>query len=135
MKLPSSRTWQAVILVLVVLGVLFLALSGYLSPVFGVASSPFVQIQSWISSRYMALYEFVTVPREMEQLQARNMELESEIANLQTQIIELQQQLREADVLYALLDFARTNPESRYVAAAVIGKDPKIGRASCRERV
>jgi hypothetical protein len=33
--------------------------------------------------------------------------------------IELEQQLREAQVLYALLNFARTRPESAYIAASV----------------
>jgi rod shape-determining protein MreC len=39
-------------------------------------------------------------------------------------VIQLRQQLEEADVLYALLNFARDNPENQYVASAVIGRDP-----------
>jgi rod shape-determining protein MreC len=39
-------------------------------------------------------------------------------------VIQLKQQLSEADVLYALLDFARQNPENQYIAAAIIGRDP-----------
>jgi rod shape-determining protein MreC len=38
--------------------------------------------------------------------------------------LELQQQLNESQILYALLDFARSKPENRYVAASVIGRDP-----------
>jgi rod shape-determining protein MreC len=55
---------------------------------------------------------------------AENAELKNRVALLQTQIIELQQQLSEASVLYALLDFARSQPENTYVAATVIGRDP-----------
>ncbi len=40
------------------------------------------------------------------------------------QVIELQQQMNEAKVLYALLDFARENPENQYIATSVIGRDP-----------
>jgi rod shape-determining protein MreC len=43
---------------------------------------------------------------------------------LQAQIIELQQQNAELQVLSALLDFARANPDNEYVSAAVIGRDP-----------
>ena len=39
-------------------------------------------------------------------------------------MIQLQEQLRETEVLYSLLDFARARPQDQYIAAAVIGKDP-----------
>ncbi|KKL49004.1 hypothetical protein LCGC14_2319860, partial [marine sediment metagenome] len=45
-------------------------------------------------------------------------------ARLQAQIIELQQQQLETNILSALVDFARANPENRYQAAAVIARDP-----------
>ena len=80
--------------------------------------------QQWLTTRYLALYEFITVPRDVATLRQRNAELEDEVARLQTQMIQLDQQLREAQVLYALLGFARDNPENQYVAASVIGKDP-----------
>ena len=86
--------------------------------------TPFVSAQRWLSTRYMAVYDFVTAPRDVASLRARNIELESEVSQLQTQIIELQQQISETSILYALLDFARANPENEYVAASVIGRDP-----------
>jgi len=43
---------------------------------------------------------------------------------MQAQIVELQQQLVEYEILSALLEFARANPEHRYIGAAVIGRDP-----------
>jgi rod shape-determining protein MreC len=50
--------------------------------------------------------------------------LEGEVSNLQSEIIKLKQQIDETRVLSALVDFARVNPEYRYVAASVIGRDP-----------
>ena len=141
MNLPFRRYWQTAMLVLVVVGILVLALSGYLGPMLRLALNPLVGAQGWLSSRYMAVYEFVTVPRDVASLRARNAQLENDVSRLQTQVIQLQQQQRQAQVLYALLNFARANPENEYVAAAVIGRDPspflhyEIGRASCRERV
>jgi rod shape-determining protein MreC len=57
-------------------------------------------------------------------LRQRNADLEAEVARLQTQVIQLQQQVTETDILSALVDFARSNPENTYKAAAVIGRDP-----------
>ena len=124
MSSAFSRYLQVAVLLLVLAGILALALSGYLNTVIKVALDPLVGAQRWFSSRYMSLYEFLTVPRDVATLRQRNQELEGEISRLQTRVIELEQQLREAQVLYALLNFARTRPESTYIAASVIGRDP-----------
>lgn len=125
MRASGNRFWQTATLVIIVVGLILFGLSGYMQPLFRTVLSPVVDVQRWFSSRYMAIYEFVTVPRDVASLRARNQELEQEVAGLQAQIIELQQQLREAQVLYALLDFARANPQGgQYVAAEVIGRDP-----------
>jgi rod shape-determining protein MreC len=57
-------------------------------------------------------------------LRQSNTELEAEVARLQTQVIGLQQQVTETNILSALVDFARANPEYSYKAANVIGRDP-----------
>ncbi len=124
MKNISPRNIYAGILFLVIIGVLLLALSGYTNPLIDNALTPFVNIQSWISVRYLAVKDFLTVPRDVVSLRQRNADLEAEVSRLQTQVIELQQQMNEAQVLYALLDFARANPENQYIASNVIGRDP-----------
>lgn len=124
MKTTPARTWQTIAIVLIVVGVFLLALSGYLAPALKGALDPLVSVQQWLSSRYLAVVEFLTVPRDVASLRQRNAELEEQNARLEAQIIDLQSQLREADVLYALLDFARSRPENVYKAAAVIGRDP-----------
>ena len=124
MKTSGSQFFRTATIGIVVVGLVIFALSGYMQPLFRMAISPLVSVQTWLSSRFMAVYEFVTVPRDIASLRSQNQALESEVAGLQAQIIELEQQLREAQVLYALLDFARSSPASQYVAAAVIGRDP-----------
>jgi len=57
-------------------------------------------------------------------LRGRNVELEAQVSQLQAQVIELQQRVNETEILAALVDFSRVNPESTYKAAAVIGRDP-----------
>ncbi len=124
MNRQLNRIWQAIVFTVVVGGIMALALSGYLNPMVKAATNPFIGVQRWISTRYTAIVEFVTVPKNSASLRQQNADLEAEVAQLQTQVIELQQQINEAQVLYSLLDFARSNPENTYVAASVIGKDP-----------
>ena len=124
MKSSMFQNWKTGLVVLVAFGLILLALGGYLGPFLKTAFDPLVSAQRWLSTRYTTIYEFLAAPRDVATLRQRNAELENEIAGLQTQIVELQQQLRESQVLYALLDFARKQPENEYVAASVIGKDP-----------
>ncbi|TLN28596.1 rod shape-determining protein MreC [bacterium] len=124
MKSIPPRTWQTAAIVLILVGVFLLALGGYLAPFLRSTLDPLVSVEQWLSSRYLSVVEFLTVPRDVASLRQRTAELEEQNAQLEAQVIELQSQLREADVLYALLDFARSNPENTYKAAAVIGRDP-----------
>ncbi|MCF6277732.1 MAG: rod shape-determining protein MreC [Anaerolineales bacterium] len=124
MKNSFSRSLQTTIIFLVVGGILALALGGY----FGSASDWFgnsiVSAQTWVSTRYLAIQSFVASPRETIALRQQNAELQTEVSGLQAQIIQLQQQLTDTQILAALVDFSRTNPESTYKASAVIGRDP-----------
>lgn len=124
MKFPKSQKWSTVTLIVIVAGLVVFALSGYMQPVLQVFMDPVISAQQWISSRFTAIYEFVTVPRDVASLRARNEELEKEISSLQTKIIDLNQQLSEAEVLYALLDYQKENLQQKYITAAVIGRDP-----------
>jgi len=121
MNLP--RSFQTAILAFLVIGILLLALGGYLTPISRLALSPFISGQTWLASRYVAVRDFMTAPRDVTRLTQLNAQLESEVARLQSQIIELQQQNSELQVLSALLDFARAHSENEYLTAAVIGRD------------
>ena len=124
MKSNFPRSLQTVVIVLVAIGLVALALGGYFNPVTNWFTRITVNAQTWISSRYLAVVDFLTVPRDVASLRQRNAELEADVARLQTQVIDLQQQVTETNILSALVDFARANPEYSYKAAAVIGRDP-----------
>jgi len=117
------RSFQTAALALLIVGILLLALGGYLAPISRVALSPFISTQTWLASRYLAIRDFFTVPGDVTRLSQLNSQLEAEVARLQSQIIELQQENSELEVLSALLDFARTHSENEYITAAVIGRD------------
>ena len=124
MKSIDPKRLRNIIAIFIVVGLIFLALSGILRPILGVIMDPFVSMQRWLSERFMALYDFFTLPRDVTDLLQRNAQLENEVSSLQSQVIQLQEQLAETEILYSLLDFARSRPQDQYVAAAVIGQDP-----------
>ncbi len=124
MRNNFSRALQTTIIFLVVGGVIALALGGYFSSASNVFTGSLVNLQTWFSSRFVAVREFLTAPRDVASLRERNSELESEVSELQAQVIQLQQRVGETEILAALVDFSRANPENTYKAAAVIGRDP-----------
>jgi len=101
-----------------------LALGGYFSTGSNVFTASIVNLQAWFSSRFVAVQDFLTAPRDIASLRQRNTELEAEVSELQAQVIQLQQQVGETQILASLVDFAQAKPENRYRAAAVIGRDP-----------
>ncbi len=124
MKARFSPSLQTTILFLVAGGVLALALSGFFTSATNRFTGTLVGVQGWISERFVAIQDFLAAPRDIVSLRTRNAELESQVSQLQAQVIELQQRVNETEILAALVDFSRSNPESTYKAAAVIGRDP-----------
>ncbi|MGI6259044.1 MAG: rod shape-determining protein MreC [Anaerolineaceae bacterium] len=122
-KLFTSKNLRNLIIILVVVGTLFLALSGYLTPLFSFSVSPFISAQSWLAQRYLAFNDFFNSPRDMATLRAENSALNERVAMLQSEIVALQENLAQSEILYTLLDFARSNPEHEYLAATVIGRE------------
>ncbi len=124
MKAKSTKKVPVLVLILIGGGLIALALGGYLTPLSRFMLNPIISAQTWISIRFQALQSFINSPDDVTSLRQDNAALEAEIARLQVQIIEIQQELTEAQVLASLVDYARSRSENRYVAAAVIGRDP-----------
>ncbi len=101
-----------------------LALGGYFSSATNVFTGSLVNVQTWFSARFVALQDFFTSPRDVASLRQRNAELETEVADLQAQVIQLQQEVGVTETLAALVDFIKARPENSYRAATVIGRDP-----------
>jgi len=123
MKVPVARSIRPGAVIIISLGIILLALSGFLTPLTRLILAPFLQAQTWIAERYNAIASFVNAPADVAALRQRNAQLEAENARLELQVIQLQQQVREAEVLSSLVDYARSSVQSRYAAAAVIGYD------------
>lgn len=122
-KLFSTGNLRTFLIILLIVGTFLLSIGGYLEPLYNFSLTPLISSQSWLSMRFLAFKDYFTAPRDIASLQERNTELEVQVSQLQSQIIELQEKLSESQVLYALLDFARSNPQHEYVAATVIGRE------------
>lgn len=118
-----QRTWRTGAVTLITGGLMLLALSGYLAPVVRLVSEPVVGAQRWLSSRYNAVYQMVSSPADMNAMRIEVDQLRQENASLKSQLVELQEQQKDNEVYYALLNMARRNPNRDYVAAQVIGRD------------
>ena len=112
MKNIIQRYWRTGAAILIVGGLLLLALSGYLAPVIGVAMKPLVGVQSWLATRYLAIYELIRSPGDVTTLRQENERLRTENALLRSQVIQMQEQQNDFESLYALLKVARTRPDS-----------------------
>jgi rod shape-determining protein MreC len=119
-----GRSLRTTIIFLLVGGILVLAFGGYLGSASRGVGGSLVGIQTWFATRFAAIQDFLAAPRDIAALRQRNTELESEVSRLQGQVIDLQQKVNETEILAALVDFSRANPESTYKGAAVIGLDP-----------
>ena len=85
---------------------------------------PLIGVQSTVMERLNFVINLFTISQTEVELTAENEELKKQVSELQNYIIQLQQNLNEADILYALLGFARSSPDEQYIPAKVIGKDP-----------
>jgi rod shape-determining protein MreC len=123
MKSPNPRLIVVGSLLLVAIALLILGASGFLQPVQDLSMRPVTAIQTWFAVRYSALRDLLASPRDVAALREEINRLEAENARLEQEIISLREQASEAEVLSALLNYARSQPENRYLAANVIGRD------------
>ena len=123
MKSNSPHSMQFVVFLLIALGVVGLALGGYLTPLSRIALRPILSAQTWLAKRYHAVQSLITQPEDVTTLRQKNSELEAENSSLQVKIVELQQQVSEAQLLATLVDYERRHVENQFSAASVIARD------------
>jgi rod shape-determining protein MreC len=111
------------VIILLSLGIVGLALGGYLTPLSRILLNPIVSAQTWLAKRYQAVQSLITQPEDITTLRQQNSELETENSRLQVQIVELQQQVTESQLLSTLVDYERRHVENQYIAASVIARD------------
>jgi hypothetical protein len=66
----NSRSLQTTIIFLVMGGILALALGGFLGSASRQFSTVLIEVQTWVSSRFLGFQDFVTAPRDIVSLRA-----------------------------------------------------------------
>src|SRR4030042_1985370 len=122
MKTNSPRSMRLFVVILVALGIVGLALGGYLTPLSRLLN-PIVSAQTWLAKRYQAVQSLINQPKDVTTLRQQKSQLEAENSRLQVQIVELQQQVTEAELLSTMVDYERRHVENQYTAASVIARD------------
>jgi rod shape-determining protein MreC len=128
-KLPPAlidRLGVAIIVVILSLGVIFLGQRGLFSPISGTLLAPFIPIQQFITQIYNNVTNTIFAPSDLQQLRDRNAELERQLTELTSENTRLKEVEAQFNVVSALLDYARSNPEQSYLAADVVGRDESL---------
>jgi hypothetical protein len=71
-KINSSHSTQIFVFVLLALGVVGLALGGYLTPLSRVVVNPVVSAQTWLAKHYQAVQSLITQPEDVTTLRQKN---------------------------------------------------------------
>ena len=118
----GSRILYAVILVAISITVI-IAGRNTLEPVSGAVLIALSPLQAGFANLYNSISNAINTPADLASVQARNVELEKQIADLTTENIRLSESDAKLKIVSALLDYARTNPERKYITADVVGRD------------
>jgi rod shape-determining protein MreC len=123
--MPSSRNrlLLAAALFAAAVGLFLLGRAGLIAPVQDAVQRAVTGLQGSLSTAYYNVYDFLTAPRNQQQLIQTNAQLEQRVAQLEAEVVTLREQAAEVDRLNALLGAAREHPENRYLTAKVIGRD------------
>ncbi len=118
----GTRILYAVVLVLIGIGAIIVG-RNTLEPLSGTVLIALSPLQAGFANLYNSISNAINTPADLASVQARNIELEKQIADLTTENIRLSESESKLKIVSALLDYARTNPERKYVTADVIGRD------------
>jgi len=118
-----GRATIGLVVVGIALALLGLGRSGRLGPLKNIVSILITPLQVFVADQFGTLVGSPEVDATAKELRVRNSELEAELAQLQSKIVQLREAEAERSVLAELLDFARKSPENTYIGADVIGRD------------
>lgn len=128
-KVPSrltGRTGLAVALIGASILIIAAAQRGWLAPVQGGLLAPLVPLQAFVARQFNSLYNAFNASADVQELRARNAELEKQLADLTAENIRLREVEAQYRIIAALLDYARSNPGQRYLTADVVGRDASL---------
>lgn len=125
-KLPNwlaDRLGVALVAVILAGGVIFLGQQGLFKPVSGIFQAPLVPALQFFTKLYDTVYNNLFAPSDLAELRAQNADLQKQVAQLTNENAQLKEVEAQYKVVAALLDYARANPDERFLAADVVSRD------------
>jgi rod shape-determining protein MreC len=124
MRLFRTRSVIGILLLAAGVSLVVLNQAGLLAPFKGLLLVPLTPLQTFLSRQFTTVRQAsASSEQSPAELEARVAELEARIAQLEAQLVDYEELQAEYRVLAALLEYARSAPEYRYVTADVIGRD------------
>ena len=119
----QSRTIFVALLLAAVLGLLVLNQSGRLDGVKSVLLTPLGTLERGVAGATAGLVQSLHGGADTASLRQQNADLLAQVDQLQKRVVNLQESQAELNLLSGLLNYARSQPDSRYAAANVIARD------------
>ncbi|MBN2469346.1 MAG: rod shape-determining protein MreC [Anaerolineae bacterium] len=110
----------SVVLCLILLGV---SVAGLSAPAEGLLALPLQAVQGVMNGLVVRSGNLAQELFTLQQLQARNRDLEAALAAFQSEVVELREVRHDYDRIAALLEYTRARQNEEYVVADVIGRD------------
>jgi rod shape-determining protein MreC len=124
-EMTKFQTRSLLLILLAVASVLLLAFgqSPVLSPVWNAVQVPLAAVQRGIAELWAGVSHRLEVKPEVDALEQRIAELQGENARLEAENIQLRENESELRILSGLVEYARTQPDAKYLTANLIGRD------------
>jgi rod shape-determining protein MreC len=119
----QTRTIVAVILLAASVGLLMLNQTGRLAGIKSLLLTPLAAIQRGIAGTVAGVGRLFPSNPDTADLQQRIEDLEAQVIALEAENVELKENEADLQLLSGLLDYERSQPDNRYAAANVIGRD------------
>lgn len=103
------------------LALMAVSLIGLLAPVESVASVPLNLLQQVVNGGVRRITDFVNNIADLQDLQARNADLERALVQFQQEIVDLREKEADYERLVELLSYKQANLDQTLLAASVIG--------------
>jgi len=120
----QSRTLVVAALVIACVVLLLLNQTGQLNGLKSLLTTPLTALQRGVSGLTAGVRGLFQPNADNSELEARVAELEARVIELEAENVTLREHETDLQLLAGLLDYARAQPDNRYEAANVIGRDP-----------
>lgn len=123
MRRLSPRTILVIVLLALSVGLLAVGGSAWLAPAQEIAEEPLALLQQAVAGVWGRVAAILQPNPDVEALRQRVAELEAENTRLQAENVQLRESESQLRILSGLVEYARSQPDAKYLTANLIGRD------------